>query len=126
MEKVRLIIAEDEAPLREHLAEILRNEATLDLLGCAADGEQALQLAMQFEPQVALMDIKMPRMNGIAATRRIKHVLPSVQVVIWTIYADDQNVFEALKAGAIGYLLKDSPPDEIVQGIHAAVAEVRP
>ncbi|GBC93566.1 Transcriptional regulatory protein DegU [bacterium HR15] len=120
MEIVRLIIAEDEAPLREHLAEILQSEGTIDLLGCATDGEQVLQLAMQFEPHVALMDIKMPRMNGIEATRRIKQVMPRIQVVIWTIYADDQNVFEALKAGAIGYLLKDSPPSEIVQGVHAA------
>lgn len=120
MEKVRVIIAEDEAQLRENLADLLRGEETLDLLGCAANGEQALQLAMQFEPQVVLMDIKMPRMDGIEATRRIKHAIPSVQVVIWTIFGDDQSVFEALKAGAIGYLLKDSPPDEIVQGIHAA------
>ncbi|MCS7066934.1 MAG: response regulator transcription factor [Fimbriimonadales bacterium] len=120
MEKVRLIIAEDDARLREHLIDILRGEETLDLLGCAVDGEQALQLAMQFEPQVALMDIKMPRMDGIESTRRIKHAMPSVQVVIWTVYADDQNVFEAIKAGAIGYLLKDSPPDEIVRGVHAA------
>jgi len=120
METVRLIIAEDEASLRENLAEILRSEETVDLLGCAADGEHALQLAMQFEPDVALMDIKMPRMNGIEATRRIKQVMPRVQVVIWTIYADDQNVFEALKVGAIGYLLKDSPPSEIVHGVHAA------
>ncbi len=120
MEKVRVIIAEDEAQLRENLADLLRGEETLDLLGCATNGEQALQLAMQFEPQVALMDIKMPRMDGIEATRRIKHALPSVQVVIWTIFGDDQSVFEALKAGAVGYLLKDSPPSEIVQGIHAA------
>ncbi len=119
-EKVRLIIAEDEARLREHLQAILMRHDSLDLLGSAADGEQAVQLAMQFEPQVALMDIRMPRMDGIEATRRIKSALPSVQVVIWTIFGDDQNVFEAIKAGAIGYLLKDSPPDTIVQSILSA------
>lgn len=120
MDRVRTIIAEDEPHLRAHLREMLEAEPSIDLLGCASDGEEALQLALQFEPQVALMDIKMPRMNGIEATRRIKHAMPSVAVVIWTIYADDQNVFEAIKAGAIGYLLKDSPPTEIVEGIHAA------
>ncbi len=119
-EKVRLIIAEDETQLREHLKAILMRHDSLDLLGSAADGEQAVQLAMQFEPQVALMDIRMPRMDGIEATRRIKSALPSVQVVIWTIFGDDQNVFEAIKAGAIGYLLKDSPPDTIVQSILSA------
>jgi DNA-binding NarL/FixJ family response regulator len=95
-------------------------EQAVDLLGTAENGERAVQLALQFEPQVVVMDIRMPRMDGIEATRRIKSLMPSVQVLIWTIYADDQNVFEAIKAGATGYLLKDSPPREIVEGIHAA------
>jgi two-component system NarL family response regulator len=120
MEKVRLIIAEDEPQMREHLASILDAEVTVDLLGTAENGERAVQLALQFEPQVVVMDIRMPRMDGIEATRRIKSLMPSVQVLIWTIYADDQNVFEAIKAGATGYLLKDNPPEEIIQGIHAA------
>jgi DNA-binding NarL/FixJ family response regulator len=120
MEKVRVIIAEDEPQMREHLTSILDAEATVDLLGIAENGERALQLALQFEPQVVVMDIRMPRMDGIEATRRIKSLMPSVQVLIWTIYADDQSVFEAIKAGATGYLLKDSPPTEIVEGIHAA------
>jgi DNA-binding NarL/FixJ family response regulator len=79
-----------------------------------------VQLALQFEPQVVLMDIQMPRLNGIEATRRIKRAVPHVQVVIWTVFGDDQHVFEAIKAGAVGYLLKDSPADELVEGIHAA------
>jgi DNA-binding NarL/FixJ family response regulator len=77
-------------------------------------------MALQFEPQAVLMDIQMPRLNGIEATRRIKRALPHVQIVIWTVFGDDQHVFEAIKAGAIGYLLKDSPAAEIVDGIHAA------
>ncbi|MEN3001448.1 MAG: response regulator transcription factor [Armatimonadota bacterium] len=120
MDKIRVIIAEDEPRVREGLADILRSDSSLDLVGCAADGEQALQLTMQFEPHVVLMDIQMPRMNGIEATRRIKQVMPHVQVVMWTIFDDDKNLFEAIKAGASGYLLKGSSPDDIIRGIHAA------
>lgn len=120
MEAVRTILAEDDTRLQEAFREIALHEESLDLLGVASDGEQAVQLAMQFEPQVILMDIQMPRLNGIEATRRIKRALPSVQIVIWTIFDDDQHVFEAIKAGAAGYLLKDSPAQEIVEGIHAA------
>lgn len=120
MERVRFVLAEDDARVREALCEIAANEESIDLVGVASDGEQAVQLALQFEPQVVLMDIQMPRMDGIEATRRIKRVLPHVQVVIWTIFADDAYVFEALKVGAIGYLLKDSPAQELVEGIHAA------
>lgn len=120
MDKVRIILAEDDARIQEAFREIAEEEPTLDLLGVACDGEQAVQMALQFEPQVVLMDIQMPRLNGIEATRRIKRALPPVQVVIWTIFGDDQHVFEAIKAGAIGYLLKDSPTQEIIEGILAA------
>ncbi|MCS6919030.1 MAG: response regulator transcription factor [Fimbriimonadales bacterium] len=120
MEKVRIILAEDDARIQEAFRDIADAEPSLDLLGVACDGEQAVQMALQFEPQVVLMDIQMPRLNGIEATRRIKRALPPVQVVIWTIFGDDQHVFEAIKAGAIGYLLKDSPTEEIIEGILAA------
>ncbi|MCX7924185.1 MAG: response regulator transcription factor [Fimbriimonadales bacterium] len=120
MEVVRTILAEDDPRLRESFRDLALHEESIDLLGVASDGEQAVQLAMQFEPQVILMDIQMPRMDGIEATRRIKRALPNVQIVIWTIFGDDQHVFEAIKAGAIGYLLKDSPAHEIIEGIHAA------
>lgn len=120
MDKVRIILAEDDKRIQEAFREIADEEPTLDLLGVACDGEQAVQMALQFEPQVVLMDIQMPRLNGIEATRRIKRALPPVQVVIWTIFGDDQHVFEAIKAGAIGYLLKDSPTQEIIEGILAA------
>ncbi len=120
MEAVRTILAEDDTRLQEAFREIALHEESIDLLGIASDGEQAVQLAMQFEPQVILMDIQMPRLNGIEATRRIKRALPGIQIVIWTIFDDDQHVFEAIKAGAAGYLLKDSPAQEIVEGIHAA------
>lgn len=120
MDKVRIILAEDDTRIQEAFRDIADEEPCLDLLGVACDGEQAVQMALQFEPQVVLMDIQMPRLNGIEATRRIKRALPPVQVVIWTIFGDDQHVFEAIKAGAIGYLLKDSPTQEIIEGILAA------
>ena len=120
MERIRTLLAEDDPRLQRSFEELAHDEPSLDLLGVAGDGEHAVQLALQFEPQVVLMDIQMPRLNGIEATRRIKHAVPHVQVVIWTVFGDDQHVFEAIKAGAVGYLLKDSPADELVAGIHAA------
>lgn len=120
MEPVQLVIAEDDQTLRTSLQSLLEAHEEVRVVGTASDGEQAIQMVMQYEPQVVLMDINMPRLNGIEATRRLKRLLPNVQIVIWTIYGDDQNVFEAIKAGAIGYLLKDSPPEEVVAGITAA------
>jgi DNA-binding NarL/FixJ family response regulator len=120
MERIRTLLAEDDPRLQQAFEELAHHEPSLDLLGVAGDGEHAVQLALQFEPQVVLMDIQMPRLNGIEATRRIKRAVPHVQVVIWTVFGDDQHVFEAIKAGAVGYLLKDSPTEEIVEGIHAA------
>lgn len=120
MERIRTLLAEDDPRLQRAFEELAQDEPSLDLLGVAGDGEHAVQLALQFEPQVVLMDIQMPRLNGIGATRRIKRAVPHVQVVIWTVFGDDQHVFEAIKAGAVGYLLKDSPADELVEGIHAA------
>jgi DNA-binding NarL/FixJ family response regulator len=120
MERIRTLLAEDDTRLQQAFEELACDEPSIDLLGIASDGERAVQMALQFEPQAVLMDIQMPRLNGIEATRRIKRALPHVQIVIWTVFGDDQHVFEAIKAGAIGYLLKDSPAAEIVEGIHAA------
>jgi len=120
MEPIRTILAEDDPRLQQAFEELTLHEPSVDLLGIARDGEQAVLMALQFEPQVMLIDIQMPRLDGIEATRRIKRALPHVQVVIWTIFGDDQHVFEAIKAGALGYLLKDSHAEELVAGIHAA------
>ena len=120
MERIRTLLAEDDTRLQQAFEELAYHEPSIDLLGIASDGERAVQMALQFEPQAVLMDIQMPRLNGIEATRRIKRALPHVQIVIWTVFGDDQHVFEAIKAGAIGYLLKDSPAAEIIEGIHAA------
>jgi DNA-binding NarL/FixJ family response regulator len=119
METIRLLIAEDERLTREALARLLDMEEDLEVVGRAPNGRVAVELARQLLPDVLLTDIQMPEMNGIEATRRIKQEMPNVGIVILTIYHDDANVFEAIKAGAQGYVLKDSPPEETVAAIRA-------
>lgn len=119
METIRLLIAEDERLTREALARLLDMEEDIEVVGRAPNGRVAVELARQVLPDVLLTDIQMPEMNGIEATRQIKQEMPNVGIVILTIYHDDANVFEAIKAGAQGYVLKDSPPEETVAAIRA-------
>lgn len=119
MDKVRIIIADDDPNLRGLLRKLLSASPDIEIVGIASDGDEAVELCEREAPDVALMDIGMPRMTGIEATRRIRRALPT-QVVIWTIYGDDQNVFEAIKAGALGYLLKDSAGEQLINGVLSA------
>jgi len=119
-EKIRILLAEDERLLREALAALLRLEPDLHLVGLAANGEQAVEEALAHRPDVVLTDIEMPRLNGIEAARRIRAALPETEVVILTKFDDDANLFAALKAGAIGYLLKDAGLEEIAETLRAA------
>lgn len=120
MESVCLVIAKDDETICCALRTILASIPQIDLLGCAGDGEQALQLVMQFEPDVLLTDIQMPRLNGIEVTRCVMRSILQVRVVVWTVLGDDQMRFDAIKSVAIGYLLKDSPSSDIIKGILAA------
>jgi DNA-binding NarL/FixJ family response regulator len=114
---IRLVIAEDQTMTRETMARILGLEDDIEVVGTAADGQRALAVCHSQRPTVLLTDINMPIMNGIQLTRALHEELPEVGVVILTIYGDDDNVFAAVKAGARGYVLKDSPPEEAVSAI---------
>ncbi|HLK61589.1 MAG TPA: response regulator transcription factor [Chthonomonadaceae bacterium] len=118
MSKITVVIAEDERLTRDALARLLALEEDIEVLGQVADGESAVRLVREKRPQVLLTDINMPRANGIEVTQRVKKEFPEIGVCILTIYHDDANVFQAIKAGATGYVLKDSPIEETVAAIH--------
>jgi len=120
LSKIRVMIAEDDSLLRHTLGELLPLDSELALVSTVANGEQAVAEAHILKPDVILMDIEMPRLNGIEATRRIREKLPEIQVVILTKFGDDEKVFAAIKAGALGYLLKDAGLEEIRRAVIAA------
>jgi DNA-binding NarL/FixJ family response regulator len=119
MDKIRVVIAEDETMTRELLGRLISLESDIEVLGQAPNGKVAVGLCRKTMPDVLLTDIRMPEMDGIQATKLIKTEMPSIQVVILTIHHDDANVFEAIKAGARGYVLKESPPEQTVAAIRA-------
>jgi DNA-binding NarL/FixJ family response regulator len=120
MPKIRLLIAEDETVVRMALARLLATEADMEVLAEAANGEVAADLARRLQPDVVLMDLSMPRMDGIAATRQIRQDVPDCAVVVLTIYHDDDHLFAAIKAGARGYVLKEAPAEQVMEAIRAA------
>ena len=119
---VHVLIADDQAIVRQGLAVILGYEPDIAVAGFAVNGEEAVAMAAELKPDVVLMDLKMPTLNGIHATRRIAQQLPGVKVLVLTTYDGDEWLFDALRAGACGYLLKDSDGDAIVAAIRGAVA----
>ncbi len=119
MDKIEVVIAEDERLTRDALARLLALEGDIEVVGQAGDGEQALRLVREKAPDVLLTDINMPKMNGIELTQQVRKAAPNVRVCILTIYHDDANVFQAIKAGATGYVLKDSPIEETVAAVRA-------
>jgi DNA-binding NarL/FixJ family response regulator len=119
---VRVLLADDQRLVRESLATMLGLLDGIELVGTASDGEEALALAAQQSPDVVLMDLRMPRMDGIEATRRMREQQPDVRVIALTTYADDESVIGALRAGARGYLTKDAGADDIRAAIFAVAA----
>lgn len=117
MDEITVVIAEDERLTREALARLLDMEEDIRVVGQAGDGEKALVLLRDRGPDVLLTDIGMPRMDGIELTQRVRKDFPAVRVCVLTIYDDDASVFRAIKAGALGYVLKDSPVEETVAAI---------
>jgi two-component system, NarL family, response regulator LiaR len=122
LERIKVLIADDHAFVRESTRRILEQEADLEVVAEAGDGEQAVKLACDLKPNVALVDVAMPRLDGVEATRRIKAACPSVAVLVLSAYDDDQFVFGLLEAGAAGYLLKNVRGQEIVDAIRAVHA----
>jgi DNA-binding NarL/FixJ family response regulator len=117
---IRLLLAEDHNLVRAGLADLLGNIEDFELVGAAADGAEAVALAAEHKPEVVLMDLLMPELDGIEATRRIVEADPGVQVVVLTSFSDRERILDALDAGAIGFLLKDAEPEELFHGIRAA------
>jgi len=118
---IRVVVADDQALVRAGFRRLLEIEPDLDVVGEAADGAQAVELTRRLRPHVALLDIRMPNMDGIEATRRITGA-GDTRVIILTTFDLDEYVYDALRAGASGFLLKDSPPEQMIGAIHAAAA----
>jgi DNA-binding NarL/FixJ family response regulator len=117
--KIRVLIAEDHALIRRGTAVLLNTEPDMEVVGQACDGIEAVAMAEQLRPDVVLMDLHMPRQNGVAATREITRTLAGTQVLVLTTLDDDETVFEAVRAGAHGYLLKDVAEQELLDTIRA-------
>jgi DNA-binding NarL/FixJ family response regulator len=121
-EQVTVVVADDQSAVREGLVLLLGTLPGITVAGQAADGEAATELVAAVQPQVVLMDLNMPRCNGVEATRRIRASHPGTQVVVLTTYADDDSIIGALQAGALGYLTKDATRAEIGRAVLAAAA----
>ena len=116
---IKVLIADDHAFYREGVRAFLSNTTNIEVVGEAGDGDEAITKAMELAPNVILMDLKMPGMNGIEATRRIHETDSKIGVLVLTMFDDDDSVFAAMRAGARGYLLKDADKDEVVRAIVA-------
>jgi len=119
MEPLRILVAEDHPLFRKGMISLLSSVPEFEVVGEAATGEEAIARAADLQPDVVLMDLQMPEVNGIEATRRILQESPSVRVLVVTLFEDDESVFMALKAGARGYVLKDADEEEMVHAIRA-------
>ncbi len=118
----RILIADDHGVVREGLRAVLGSESDMEVVGEAATGKEVVERAAELRPDVILMDIQMPDLNGIEATRRILEANPDVGVVVLTMFEDDDSVFSAMRAGARGYVLKGAPPSEILKVLRAVAA----
>jgi DNA-binding NarL/FixJ family response regulator len=117
---IRVLLADDHGVVRDGLARLLGSVPDIEVVAAAADGDQAVELAREHRPDVVLMDLRMPGMDGSEATRRLLESDPAMHVVILTSFSERDEILGALDAGAIGYLLKDAEPDELIRGVRAA------
>ena len=119
MDKIRVLLAEDHTIVRKGIRSLLDGEADIDVIGEAGNGRDALEKVEQLRPDVVVMDITMPTLNGLEATRRIKKLFPEIKVLILTVHANEEYIFQVLRAGASGYLVKQAAPSELISGIKA-------
>jgi NarL family two-component system response regulator LiaR len=117
--KTKIVLADDHPLLRKALRDLLEKEAAFEIVGEAGDGEEAVRLASELTPDVVIMDISMPNLDGLQATQQIKARCPNVAVLVLTVHTDDECILEILKAGAAGYLIKSAFGEEVVQAVRA-------
>lgn len=120
MPKIRILLVDDQTMFRAGMKILLSSQADFEIVGEAADGEEALQKTASLRPDVVLMDLRMPVLDGAAATRRIHAAHPQVRVIVLTTFDEDEAIFDGLRSGAIGYLLKDAPTDKLYEAIRSA------
>jgi len=116
---IRVLLADDQALFREGLDTLLSVFQDIDVVGQASNGQEAVDMALKTRPEVILMDMQMPILNGIGATRRLKQSLPECRVIMLTTFNEDETIFDALRAGAVGYLLKDVDSAQLAESIRA-------
>lgn len=119
---IRVLIVDDQTMVRAGLAVIVGSDPNIEVVGQGCNGEEAIRLAEALSPDLVLMDLQMPVMNGVQATRSLKQAYPTLPVLVLTTYAADEWVFDAVRAGAAGYLLKDTRPAQLLAGIKGTVA----
>jgi DNA-binding NarL/FixJ family response regulator len=120
MHPIRILLVDDQTMFRSGMRMLLSSQPDFEVVGEAADGEEALQKCAALKPDVVLMDLRMPVLDGAAATRRLRATQPNVRVIVLTTFDEDAAIFDGLRAGAIGYLLKDAPTDKLYEAIRAA------
>jgi len=118
METIRVLIADDQAITRSGIRALLAAQEDVEIVGEAQNGEEAVELTSSTQPDMILMDLRMPGINGIDATRRIHRIFPHIGILVLTVFEDDTSVFPAIRAGARGYLLKNAEQEELLRAIH--------